>query len=49
MTLEDLPDSAFPKVPDKDGLCLMCRIGKARRHSWFCRKECEVAFVERSQ
>ena len=45
LTINDLPESVFPKEPDKDDLCLVCKIVKRRRHSWFCRKECEDVFV----
>jgi hypothetical protein len=26
--------------------CLQCGIAKRRRHSWFCRVECEDVYVE---
>ncbi len=48
MNTEDLPESVFPKVPDKDNLCLVCRIMERKRHSWFCRKECEMVFIKRN-
>jgi len=44
--IDDLLESAFPSDPDKDGLCLTCRVAARRRHSWFCRKECELAFAK---
>ena len=46
MKIDDLPDSAFPSELDEDNLCLICRIAKRQRHSWFCRKECEVVFLK---
>ena len=46
ISLENLPLSVFPDEPDKDDLCLVCRIAKRRRHSWFCRIECEDKFIE---
>ncbi len=46
--IEDLPASAFPSEPTKDGLCLVCKIAKRMRHSWFCRKECERVFINDS-
>jgi len=27
-------------------MCLHCGIAKPRRHSWFCRVECEDAYVK---
>jgi|GEM_PF-4704070 len=27
-------------------MCLQCNIAMRRRFSWFCRKECEDAYVE---
>lgn len=46
LSIEDLPTSAFPESPQKDGLCLVCGIVKRMQHSWFCRKECEASFIE---
>ena len=46
MNIEDLPSSVFPDSPDGDNLCIVCKIVKKRRHSWFCRKECGQVFIK---
>ena len=35
----------WPDKPVKDNMCLQCGIVKRRRHSWFCRVECEDVYV----
>ncbi len=47
ITIDDLPASAFPSKPDKNNLCLVCRIAKRQCHSWFCRAECEDVFIKK--
>lgn len=37
----------WPSQPQP--LCLHCGIKERKRHSWFCRIECEDAYVESKQ
>lgn len=45
VSLEDLPASAFPDKPLESGLCLECGVMERMRCSWFCRVECEDAYI----
>ncbi len=38
-------DLKWPDQPREK--CLHCEIVKPRRHSWFCRPECEDAYLRR--
>ncbi len=35
----------WPLAPVKDDSCLYCSLAQRRRHSWFCRVECEAEYV----
>jgi hypothetical protein len=43
-TQEQLDSMDWPSDPQT--LCLHCGIKEPRRHSWFCRIECEDKYVE---
>lgn len=42
----DFGNGVFPDVPVEGDLCLMCGIVERRRHSWFCRVECDEAYMK---
>lgn len=41
---KQLSSMTWPAKPQ--AICLHCRIAERRRFSWFCRIECEDAYIE---
>lgn len=48
LTVDDpeFSDLVWPNEPLISSMCLHCGIIKRRRHSWFCRVECEDRYLQ---